>query len=157
MIRCAALLIAVPAFVATGLNVHADEPLETKRKLNGVWVAEKITSSGQVVPLEKFPFELHFTDKTLTFKRVRHDRAPDRVHDITLDNTKNPATIDIIGKRGDSILHVRGIYSFDGDRLLICSLRDENRRPSKERPKTFESSSEVPSDLLILKRKPDAE
>ncbi len=29
-------------------------------KLDGVWIAEKVTASGEVVPKEKFPFELHF-------------------------------------------------------------------------------------------------
>lgn len=123
-------------------------------KLEGVWIAEKVTSSGEVVPKEKFPFELHFEKDKLIFRFVAPSLGKDRVHEIVVDETKTPATIDITREIRGKKETVYGIYKFEGDRLLICSLRDSNRQPSDERPTTFDSSNEVRSDLLVLARKP---
>jgi hypothetical protein len=49
---------------------------------------------------------------------------------------------------------VRGIYKFEDGKLIVCSLRGPDRQPSSERPKTFESSRAVLSDLMVLKPKP---
>lgn len=156
MIPRAALLFAICVFIEAPVRAD-DAPENTSENLAGVWVAEKVTSGGQDVPKDKFPFELHFTDQTLVFRFVGPAKGPDRIHDVTLDNTKSPATIDIVRRGDNKTPTVHGIYRLDGDRLLICSLRDENRQPSKERPSKFESSSDIRSDLLVLKRKPVVE
>ena len=71
------------ALVVVASGLHADdEPRDSKTRLKGVWVAEKVTSSGNTVPAKKFPFELHFADDKLIFKRVS---GKDRVHQIVVD------------------------------------------------------------------------
>ncbi len=138
--------------VASGLR--ADEPPRAaKSELNGVWVAEKVTSAGNVVPSEKFPFEVVIEDDKLIFKFVGSVAGKDRIHQIVVDNTKDPYTIDMTREVRGKKETVRGIYKIEDGRLLICSLRDGKGQPSSERPKTFESSSSVKSDLLILKPK----
>jgi uncharacterized protein (TIGR03067 family) len=127
---------------------------DASESLLGVWIAEKVLSAGQEVPEEKFPFELHLTESQLTYKFVGGTKGKDRVHDISLDSSKTPAAIDITRTVGAKKMTVRGIYKYEDGRLFICFLRAANENPSEDRPSTFESTSEIKSDLLILKRKP---
>ncbi|MFN0052336.1 MAG: TIGR03067 domain-containing protein [Planctomycetales bacterium] len=124
------------------------------QNLQGVWVADKVTTAGEVVPKEKFPFELHFEKDSLIFRFVAPSSGKDRVHEIVVDESKTPATIDITREIRGKKVTVYGIYKFEDERLWICSLRDSNRQPSEKRPTTFDSSDEVRSDLLVLTRKP---
>lgn len=143
-------------FFATVCPVNADQPEpDDAIKMHGVWIAEKVLFAGREVPPAKFPFELHFEKSKLTFKFVGKKSGKDRVHNIVLDSSKTPATIDITREIRDGEVTVRGIYRFDDGKLMICSLRGPDRQPSSERPKTFASSKTVTSDLLILKRKPE--
>lgn len=154
LIKFAALALAVLATNVT--PVFSDEPQsDDATKMKGVWIAEKVTSSGRTVPADKFPFELHFENAKLIFKFVGEINGKDRVHEITIDPTKTPKTIDITRKIRDTEETVRGIYKFDGNKLMICSLRGPDRKPSPDRPTTFDSSKTVKSDLLVLKLKPD--
>jgi uncharacterized protein (TIGR03067 family) len=133
----------------------AQNPKPNSESMVGVWVAEKVLSGGKEVPKEKFPFELHFTKSQLTYKFVGDTKGKDRVHDISLDASQNPATIDITRTVRDKKMAVLGIYKFEDGRLFICSLRGADGNPSGDRPATFESNSDVNSDLMILKRKPE--
>ncbi len=149
--------LAVLFLTAIGY-ANADQPKpDDAAKMQGVWIAEKVTFAGRDVPSAKFPFELHFEKSKLTFKFVGKITGKDRVHKIVLDSSKTPSTIDITREIRDEEVTVRGIYKFQDGKLMICSLRGPDRRPSLERPKTFESSKTVTSDLLILKRKPEAD
>jgi uncharacterized protein (TIGR03067 family) len=149
-------------FVAFTVVLHAPSLLlaespatDSSESVIGVWVAEKVLSSGSQVPAEKFPFELHFTKNQLTFKFVGESSGKDRVHDISLDASKDPARIDITRTVRDKKMTVYGIYKFEDGRLFICSLRGADGNPSGDRPLTFESNSNVRSELMILKRKSD--
>lgn len=145
-------------FVATDTSLSADTPEpDDAAKMNGVWIAEKVTFAGREVPSAKFPFELHFEKSKLTFKFVGKTTGKDRVHEIVLDSSKTPSTIDITREIRGKKVTVRAIYKFDDGKLLICSLRGPDRQPSSERPKTFESSRAVTSDLMILKPKRGAD
>lgn len=153
--RSLALILAV-AVVSASLSLAQDgkhTSATLPESMVGVWLAEKVLSAGQEVPKEKFPFELHFTKGQLIYKFVGEVRGKDRVHDISVDSSKTPATIDITRIVRDSKMTVRGIYKFEDGKLIICFLRGADRNPSADRPSTFESSSTVKSDLLILKRK----
>jgi uncharacterized protein (TIGR03067 family) len=79
------------------------------------------------------------------------------VHDLKLGKTEDFFTMDLTRTVRDKASTVHAIYKFDGDQLLICSLRDADGQPSKERPRSFDSSSAVKSELLVLKRKPEPE
>jgi uncharacterized protein (TIGR03067 family) len=123
-------------------------------KPEGVWIAEKVTSSGEVVPKEKFPFELDFEKGNLVFRFVGPVKGNDRVHKIVMDDSKIPATIDITSEDPRRKGTVRAIYKFDDERLLIYSLRDKNGQPAETRPADFGSGEEAGSDLPVLTRKP---
>lgn len=91
----------------------------------------------------------------MTFKFVGDTKkGNDRVHEISVDASKSPATIDMTRTVRDKKSTVLGICKSERDKLFICSLRGDDGNPSTDRPKTFGSSSDVKSELLILKRKP---
>ena len=149
------MLILSTAIVFVMSGLRGDEPRDAKNKLQGVWVAERVTSSGNTVPAEKFPFELHFERSQLVFKFTGPVAGgKDLIHEIVVDDTKDPATIDIAREIRGKKETVHGIYKLDDGRLWICSLRDANGQPSSDRPSNFESSPTVKSDLLILTPKP---
>jgi uncharacterized protein (TIGR03067 family) len=152
-----AVIIGIHTFAVAATLLNAENPNHTAtEQLDGVWVAEKVLSAGQLVPKEKFPFELHFNESQLTFKFVgQNTQGKDRVHQISIDTSNIPATIDITRTMGDRKLTVLGIFKFEGGKLVICSLRGADGNPSTVRPETFESSHSVRSDVLILKRQPD--
>lgn len=145
---------AISLLNAQDQKTEAAVVTEAPASLVGVWSAEKVLSSGREVPKEKFPFELHFTPKQLTYKFVGTIQGKDRVHDLSLDPSKTPATIDISRMVGEKRMTVLGIYKVEDERLWICFLRSADGNPSEHRPSTFESSNDVKSDLLILKQKP---
>ena len=158
MAQCHVITMAIALVVISTSPLLAQNPKrKSSESMIGVWVAEKALSAGREVPKDKFPFELHFTKTQLTFKFVGDSKGKDRVHDISLDASKNPATIDITRTVRDKKMTVYGIYKLEDGRLLICSLRGADGNPSGDRPSTFESSSDVKSELMILKRKPDVD
>ncbi len=122
-------------------------------KLKGVWIADEILSSGTKIAKEKFPFELHFEDEQLIFKFVGDVKGKDRVHDLKLDATGDPLKMDMTRSIRDKKSTVYAIYKFDGDRLMILSLRDAKGQPADERPASFDSELTAKGELLILKRK----
>ena len=157
MVRRIALIpVVVSALLAATMTIGQEEQnaeQEAFAKLEGTWVAEQVLSSGKEVPREKFPFELEFDDGKLTFKFVGEVKGKDRVHDLTLDTTTDPFQMDLSRTVRDKKMTVLSIYKFDGERLLICSLRDADGQPAKQRPTSFDSSSTVRSELITLKRK----
>lgn len=126
---------------------------EIKAALVGEWVAEKVLSSGEEVPAEKFPFELHFTESQLIYKFVGRIQGKDRVHDIQLDASQNPPTIDITRTVGDKKITVLAIFKLNDDQLSVCFTRTSDGNPSETRPTSFESTKDTGSDLMILRRK----
>jgi len=123
-------------------------------RLEGIWVAETVTSSGKVVPDEKFPFEIHFEPPDqMIFKFVGNAEGRHRVHTIRLDGSKDPATMDITRVVRGKPETVFAIYQIETDRLMICSLRSPDGQPSSERPTNFLSDGVTKADLLVLKRK----
>ncbi len=150
------LIMAIAVVAHSASSLLAQNPKSnSSESIVGVWVAEKVLSAGREVPEEKFPFELHCTKSQLTFKFVGGTRGKDRVHDISLDESKNPRTINMTRTLRDKKMTVYGIYKFEDGKLLICSLRGADGNPSSDRPSTFESTSDNKSELLILKRKPE--
>ena len=58
-----------------------------KSPLVGVWIAENVTTAGEVVPKEKFPFELHFENDKLIYRFVAPSSGKDRFHEIVFDES----------------------------------------------------------------------
>jgi|SRR5262245_7727371 len=114
----------------------------------GEWVAERITVAG--------------TDHPLGGDPVRYVFAADRGHAIyrgarrltekdswySADPAGIPPAIDqhAGGRKGEESVAL-GIYKVEGDTLTLCF---SQRRG--DRPKTFESTTEMPAALYVLKR-----
>jgi uncharacterized protein (TIGR03067 family) len=142
------------AALTSAALVAQESSREAFAKLEGLWVAEKVLVAGEQVPQEKFPFELLFADGKLTYKFVGNSKGQDRVHELIVNTSNDPWSMDITRMVGEKKATVRAIYKLEGEKLLICFLRGPDRQPSKDRPSSFESNATVKSDLLILKRKP---
>ncbi len=146
-------LMATSSLIAQDRKDAATLSSNAKDSLVGVWVAEKVLSSGQEVPEEKFPFELQFTESQLIYKFVGKIQGKDRVHDIRLDSSQDPPTIDIIRTVGDKKITVLAIFKHENDQLLLCFTRTSDGNPAETRPSNFESNEDTKNDLMILKRK----
>ena len=149
--------IAVVAFAtilfgsisASGNEQHPDDT----SRMKGVWAIEGITSFGLPSSLAWSPAEIQFEDGKMTVMFVGPTVQKDLVHKVTINPKTTPKTIDITRSNGAKKETLRGIYKFDGEKLMICFMRRLDRSPSDERPHTFVSNPTVKSDLLILKHK----
>lgn len=140
-------------------SLSAEEP-KTPSELRGVWRLEKIEHMGQTIPTEKASYEFHFTDTQLIWRFVGDTTGPDQVFNCFPVESNGAQGIDYrsAGKENDSDgnpLHVRAIYKLEGDKLLICSKRDKDMKPSRERPTKFISTKDLRTDLMELTRKRD--
>jgi uncharacterized protein (TIGR03067 family) len=87
---------------------------------------------------------------TLTSDRYKTVRGDQVLFDSTysVDATKQPATIDMIGTEGDTKgKPALGIYKLAGDTLTMCYTM-----PGKARPAAFESSPQSGVYLVVWKR-----
>lgn len=146
--------------IHTALNGPVSFGEENNKKpfsaIEGVWVVESITSIGVDIPKEKILHEYHFQSPDQLIRKgikVGTSTGRDRKETVKLDNSKDPAQMDLSRTFRGKLRTVRAIYKIEGDRLTICFQRGRNRQPSSKRPKDFESSKKNQSDLLVLKRK----
>ena len=132
---------------ALALSVGAPAAKDAKKdppSLVGVWVAEKGTTDGDDRAIAAGSVTIEFTaDGKVAIREG--GRRPDPV-DYRLDPKKNPAEIDINGPPDAKDLHMRGIYTTDGDALTLCLSRGDKR------PTEFASPKGSDVLLLTLKR-----
>jgi uncharacterized protein (TIGR03067 family) len=122
--RMLALLVA-----GAGLLLAADDPSKSELdKYQGTWVLISEEFEGKRVSAERLP------DLTYT---VRGDKifftsnGKDRSAIVKLDPSKTPKTYDLL--RDDGRLSLKGIYTWDGDDIRICSADDQGGRPAELR------------------------
>jgi uncharacterized protein (TIGR03067 family) len=145
----------VPAIVAVGLLIGADEPGKGGAKkdaeaLQGTWkmvsltidgegATERVSSSKLVVAGDRFTPTVDGQAIPCTF---------------TLDPSAKPKAIDLTYTSGDlKGRTVKGIYKFDGDTFVMC----RTLRPDDDRPEHFSSESGSKLVLVIWERsKPSA-
>ncbi len=84
--------------------------------------------------------------------KLLHFEAP---HQIVVDDTKHPATIDVVCEHSGKRWVSRGIIKIEDGRLWMCFLSKTHDKQSAERPTSFESGEIVPSTLLVLIRNED--
>ena len=87
---------------------------------------------------------------TLTADRYKTERGDQLLFDsmYSIDATKNPIQIDIIGTEGDlKGKPALGILKLDGETLTMCYVM-----PGKDRPMSFESQPTSGAFLLVWKR-----
>jgi uncharacterized protein (TIGR03067 family) len=133
-----------------GLLGGADEPKDDAVKkdlkaLQGNWTVVSIEVNGTKVPDDRIG------GRNAAFKGDQYS-----IHDfrltVTLDPTKKPKTIDMVGKDGNGKpLSMVGIYDVDGDMLKICFAKPN----TKVRPVQFETRPQTGESLIVYKRSPE--
>jgi uncharacterized protein (TIGR03067 family) len=122
-----------------------DEPV-TAKQIIGSWNCASATIDGR--PLgEETVKQLRLT---LTADRYKSQRGDQVLFDstYTLDTSKTPATIDMIGTEGElKGKSAPGIVKLDGDVLTMCYVM-----PGKERPTAFDSQPQSGAFLVVWKR-----
>jgi len=113
-----------------GVNADADP----RKQLAGSWTCASATIDGTPLAAET----AKVLTLTLTADRFKTQRGEQVLFDstYTVDATKDPKQIDMIGTEGDlKGKPALGIYKLDGDKLTLCYTM-----PGKERPAKFESA-----------------
>ena len=135
--------------VAIGLLMAADQPAvgdekeaavkEDMKQLQGNWTVVSIQVNGKDLPQDKIG------DPNAS---VNGDEY--RIHDfrlrLTIDPTKKPKTIDMIGLKTGQVL-LTGLYELEGDTWKIC-LPVGNAA----RPKAIKSEPGSKSGIIVYKR-----
>ena len=122
-----------------------DEPVKAKA-WEGEWAAVSVQNNGEKMPDERAQ-KLRLT---LTADRYKTELGDQVLFDstYTIDTTKSPAHIDIIGTEGDfKGKAALGLIKVDGDTLTMCYVM-----PGGERPSAMESPPGSRVTLLITKR-----
>ncbi len=136
--------------LTVGLLRGADEPKDDAVKkdwkgLQGNWAVVSIEVNGIKVPDDKIG------GRNAAFKGDQYS-----IHDfrltVTIDPTKRPKTIDMVGKDGNgNPLSMVGIYDLEGDTLKICFAKPS----TKVRPIQFETKPQTGESLIAYKRSPE--
>jgi uncharacterized protein (TIGR03067 family) len=151
-------LVLVGLFVAT----RADEPMpDDKKKVEGTWMVVGFEDAGRkweddVLKASGFRFELKDGKLTFTIKTADPMKSKETVDSASyklVDKTDEKGaaykgfdtTKDKDGK-DDKGVYEKGIYKFDGDKLMLCIAP-----PGKDRPNTFDPKG-TPNRLFILER-----
>jgi uncharacterized protein (TIGR03067 family) len=116
------------------------------KDLLGSWTCVSATIDGRPLA-ETTAKELRLT---LTADRYKSERGEQVLFDstYTLDGSKSPAQIDMIGTEGDlKGKAALGILKLDGDSLTMCYVM-----PGKERPTAYESQPNSGVFLVTWKR-----
>lgn len=122
------------------------QPTDDRSKLEGTWSCTSAVIDGK--PLAEEAAKV--LRLTLTADHYRTERGEQVLFDstYTVDATKNPKTIEMVGTEGElKGKPALGIYKLEGDLLTMCYVM-----PGRERPTTFESQPETGIFLVIWKR-----
>lgn len=133
-----------------GINIVvyalSHRPKEKGQRVEGRWTCESAIVDGK--PLAEPTVKV--LRLTLTKDRYRTERGTEVLFDseYTLDASRNPGHIDIVGTEGDlKGRKAQGIYSLTGDTLKLCYTM-----PGKARPTAFESEAGSGASLIVWKR-----
>jgi uncharacterized protein (TIGR03067 family) len=125
--------------------IRGDEPVIEKR-WEGTWAGVSVVNNGERMPDERAQ-KLRLT---LTADRYKTELGDQVLFDstYTVDATKSPAHIDIIGTEGDlKGKSALGLLTADGDTLTLCYVM-----PGSDRPAALESPAGSRITLLVMKR-----
>src|SRR5262249_25950364 len=110
--------LSVVALVATvfAAEPKPEPPKSSAKKLQGTWNVEAISLGGKRGGAMKFPAKVKMsvtiTADTWTFRTEADGDANTADYTVTLDASKKPARIDMVGTNGGKKSTVAGIYEF---------------------------------------------
>jgi RNA polymerase sigma-70 factor (ECF subfamily) len=116
-----------------------------KDRLQGLWVP----IGGMVHGTKTDPADGKLLMWKMFFDGDRVTIPDDRTVHFTLDPTKQPKEIDIMGK--DKRPMILAIYEFEGDKLKVSFMKSAGRPWDVERPTDFDTAKNE-SVLIVLKR-----
>ena len=117
--------------------------------VHGEWTVESIMIGGMVLPrqqaggLDTFQFS---PDGTMTVRTSAGGVPKNETGRYKLDETKNPAEIDLVPDAAANEPTMLGIFKFEGDTLTLCV--------GEKRPAKFETVAGELSIIVTLKRAP---
>jgi uncharacterized protein (TIGR03067 family) len=137
--------------LAVALLTAASDPKDEAERLRGNWVMVSLEIDGEAVPDEQVAsgrLVIEGNHYTPTYDGKAYPET------FTLDPDQSPKAIDFVytdGPRKGEV--VRGIYTLEGDRYVMCRpLRAEDGRP-----KEFATGAESGLALVVWKRDSPAE
>jgi uncharacterized protein (TIGR03067 family) len=133
-----------------------DAPKTDLHRIEGTWLAVSGEHAGNpwdsaAVKMTQFAFNGELFRFTFPFPEdILNQKIADKpattTGTFTLDPTKVPGVITLIGEEGENVL-VQGIYRLDGERLTLCL-----GRPGHDRPRDFKAPAGGENTLLVLRR-----
>jgi uncharacterized protein (TIGR03067 family) len=144
-VKTISIAIRVVLFVVGSASLGADAV--NPKAIEGVWACVSAENSGQKVPDEKTS-QLRLT---LTADRFKTQLGEQVLFDstYTLDATKSPVEIEMIGTEGDlKGKPALGIVKLNGGILTMCYVLPGGG----ERPKLFESQPGSRATLAVWKK-----
>jgi uncharacterized protein (TIGR03067 family) len=121
-----------------------DDPSQKElAKFDGTWTLASEEFEGKKVAPEDLPGASYTVrDGKVTFTAT----GVERTATLTVDATKDPKTYDL--RRDDGLRTLKGIYTWDGDDLKVCSADDQGERPSD-----FKTAPGSKNRIRVWKRK----
>jgi uncharacterized protein (TIGR03067 family) len=112
-------------------------------KFDGTWTLASEEFEGKTIPPEDLP-DVSYTvrDGKVSFTANGEERRAT----LTVDASKEPKTYDL--RRDDGLRTLKGIYTWDGDDLKVCSADDQGERPSG-----FKTAPGSKNRIRVWKRK----
>jgi uncharacterized protein (TIGR03067 family) len=130
----------VLVLIATG--VSGEEAKKELDQLQGEWTMHSRETNGK--PSANTVWKLTIKGDQWTVTRPNGGVAALEAT-IKLDPSKKPKEIDLIAKKGSSMI---GIYKLEGDTLTFCR---PGPSPNAERPKEFKTA-DSPNEIIVWKR-----
>jgi uncharacterized protein (TIGR03067 family) len=141
-------LMTLALLLCTG-TLFAAEPSKFLKGLEGTYDLSVMKKAGEEAPAElrsSFQIVIKGDALTIAVKGDKESGSKDAV--VTVDETKNPISIDLTPK-SDASKKMIGIIKADKDEVTICW---NDVKDSTDRPKDFTSTKENKHILIVMKK-----
>jgi uncharacterized protein (TIGR03067 family) len=136
------ILIVIAAGVAAA-DQPANGTVADERLIQGRWEYVSVQFDGNPFPLEKGD---HIVITGHNWSIHRNKTVIKAEH--AFDPSKTPKQLDLVVKKDDATVRLKGIYKLEGKMLTIC----EPPSATSPRPTTFSAEEGEKQFLIVLKR-----